>query len=252
VSGPRPAHPWGVPRLPVCRPSCLGRVLHAHMRVHQSLTPCSLSHRLYQSPPCASACIRGLHQFHSGPAYSLYARLKPSRPASLLLAASCPAWKRLGAAGRGRLSVTQPQAGPACQPSGGRQGTRPAARRALLLVCPRPHLGRAVQRRPLSHRRPRVLPVSVPIIPINTPEVEKSFGGVSWHVVPTYLFTGWVCAITTACGPHAWPATPAHHSGARPGGAPGRHVFLGRLIRRRVCYRQSGPRSATDSSMALY
>ena len=36
-------------------------------------------------------------------------------------AASRPAWERLRAAGRGLLSATQPQAGPACQPSCGRR-----------------------------------------------------------------------------------------------------------------------------------
>jgi hypothetical protein len=38
-----------------------------------------------------------------------------------LLAASRPAWERLSAAGRGLLSATQPQAGPARQPSCGRR-----------------------------------------------------------------------------------------------------------------------------------
>ena len=38
-----------------------------------------------------------------------------------LLAASRPAWERLRAAGRGLLSATQPQAGPARQPSCGRR-----------------------------------------------------------------------------------------------------------------------------------
>jgi hypothetical protein len=41
------------------------------------------------------------------------------RPAGLLLVASRPAWERLRAAGRALLPVTQPQAGPACQPSCG-------------------------------------------------------------------------------------------------------------------------------------
>ena len=104
----------------------------------------------------------------------------------------------------------------------------------------------------IVHRRTGscVLPVSAPIIPINTPEVEESFGGAAWPVAGR-LVQGCVCAITTAGGPHDWPAIPAHHPGARPGGAPGRHAFSGRLIRRRVCRIQSGPQSAAESSMAL-
>jgi hypothetical protein len=57
-------HPQGVPRLLVCRTLYLGSVLHARMRVHQSLAHArcpivctSLSHRPSAAPPALQAAV---------------------------------------------------------------------------------------------------------------------------------------------------------------------------------------------------
>jgi hypothetical protein len=39
-------------------------VLYAHTRVHQSLAPCSLSHRLYQSPPLRRRVCQSVYNRH--------------------------------------------------------------------------------------------------------------------------------------------------------------------------------------------
>ena len=79
-----------------------------------------------ETPPRASACVRGWHQSQSGPAARC--RLVGNRLAqrAWLRTASRPGWARLRAAGRGLLPVTQPQA---CR-------RQPPARAAAPARCP--------------------------------------------------------------------------------------------------------------------
>ena len=161
------SHPQSVSRLPVCRPPCLGRVLHAHTRVHQSLAPCSLSHRLYQSPPRASACARAFTTVTSAfasvshpSAFPLLSVAAPPRVPEgcisliaglLLTVCSFETVSRCDSSHAGLLSLPRAQRGSvsggwprsaACppapgmtgasavlRPACGRQGARPAARR---------------------------------------------------------------------------------------------------------------------------
>ena len=102
------SHPQGVPRLLVCRTPYLGSVLHARMRVHQSLAHArcpivctSLSHRPSAAPPALQAAVL------------------PEQPQPPASSAQQPQARRLPVPSPPVLAVP---GGASLWPAGGRQG----------------------------------------------------------------------------------------------------------------------------------